>query len=148
MIGDVADAQVDGMLCPLSVERTLVTNIQTKDRRHVEVVDAFVVFRLRFQAGKVDMIRKRSTVFPVTALQGHRQAEALPSALHVQDVPTVEAGMELPTIANRRKPFPVRLGQGVGRPEIKIPAQVLIEELATVVVQSLEIVKGKAMLKS
>jgi len=40
--------------------------------------------------------------------------------------------MELPTIANRRKPFPVRLGQGISRPEIEIPTQVLIEKFAAV----------------
>ena len=47
--------------------------------------------------------------------------------------------MELPAVTDCRKPLPIRFGQRISRPEVKILAQVLIEKLASVGIASADI---------
>ena len=83
VVCNVTDAQIDCMLGTFCAERALVTQIQSEDRGHVEVVDTFVILCFRFQAGDVDLIGQRRAILPVAALQGHGQADTLPAAQNV-----------------------------------------------------------------
>ena len=116
VVRDVADTDIHVMGHFSCLEREAVAQIEAEDRRHVVVVDlaAVVIARhnLVHQMGKViDLTR---TVLPVTATACYSSAEATPLRHCVQHVPAVEAGIELPAIADVWKTKSVRLGNGVG----------------------------------
>lgn len=72
MVRKIADAKINGMFSPLDSELALIAHIQSEYRGHVEVVDTVIVLCFCFDVWDADIIDKRRTVLPMSALQSYR----------------------------------------------------------------------------